>query len=58
MEYMEEHPLKLENRFELTHYLCDLHNTRNGQLSKPLFDCKKLEEVYGGSYTLNTNEDL
>ena len=43
-----EYPVKSDSREELVYYICFLHNKVNEKLNKPIFDCKKAFEFWGG----------
>lgn len=46
-DYLEDigrHPPRVRNRFELSEWLCEIHNLTNQKLNKPLFDCSKVLE--------------
>jgi len=47
-KYFSKHPINLEGRDELSKYMCELHNVLNKFLKKPIFDCSKITEKYGG----------
>jgi FAD-linked sulfhydryl oxidase len=47
-EMLKEHPIKNKSREEFVYYLCDLHNKVNNRLGKPIYDCKKSFEIWGG----------
>ena len=63
-KYFEKHPPKLEGREELVEYFCQLHNILNKILKKSIFDCKLMEQTYGGECdeckkkTLSMNDAL
>lgn len=45
---LKDYPIKNDSRYDLVHYLCDLHNIVNKRLGKPHFDCNKAFEFWGG----------
>lgn len=45
---LKENPVKCSGRMELATYLCVLHNKVNAKLNKPVFDCDKVLEFWGG----------
>ena len=45
---LKDNPVKCSGRVELAQYLCDLHNKVNANLNKPIFDCNKVLEFWGG----------
>ncbi len=47
---LESHPVKAGSRKELVEYLCDLHNIVNKALKKPIFDCNKIYDRWGGRF--------
>lgn len=44
-----DYPIKNGSRKEIVLYLCDLHNKVNQRLSKPIFDCQKAFDFWGGN---------
>ena len=40
--------LKANSREELVNYICKIHNIVNKVLNKPIFDCKKAFDYWGG----------
>ena len=52
-----EYPIKHNNREELVYYICFLHNKVNERLNKPIFDCKKAFEFWGGDCGCSLNEN-
>lgn len=46
---LKEFPIKAGSRHDLVFYLCDLHNKVNKRLNKPIFDCDKAFDVWGGN---------
>ena len=46
--YLEQNPPLLECRDDISRYLCQLHNEVNKFLKKPIFDCDRIYEVWGG----------
>ena len=45
---LNENPIKDNSREELVYYICDIHNQVNKFLKKPIFDCKKAFDIWGG----------
>jgi|LauGreDrversion4_2_1035121.scaffolds.fasta_scaffold278872_2 FAD-linked sulfhydryl oxidase len=45
---LKQYPIKTGSRHDLVYYLCDLHNHVNKRLHKPIFDCDKAFNVWGG----------
>jgi hypothetical protein len=45
---LEDYPIRNESRENLVGYLCEVHNHANKRLGKPIFDCKKAFEYWGG----------
>ena len=45
---LKDYPIKNDSRKEVVLYMCSLHNKVNGKLNKPLFDCEKASEFWGG----------
>jgi hypothetical protein len=45
---LKENPVKSNNREELVHYVCGLHNIVNHRLGKPQFECQKAFDFWGG----------
>ncbi|RIA97812.1 FAD dependent sulfhydryl oxidase Erv1 [Glomus cerebriforme] len=43
-EEMVKIPPKVESRWSLGKWLCDMHNIVNERLGKPIFDCNKIDE--------------
>ena len=43
-EEMDKIPPKVESRWSLGKWLCDMHNIVNERLDKPIFDCNKIDE--------------
>ncbi|CAI2189928.1 6602_t:CDS:1 [Funneliformis geosporum] len=43
-EEMKKVPPKVESRWALGIWLCDMHNIVNERLGKPIFDCNKINE--------------
>jgi len=41
--HIADHPPKVENRQELSLWMCEAHNHVNDRLGKELFDCKKVD---------------
>ena len=48
-QMLKENPVKNNNREELVLYLCGLHNIVNERLGKPIFDCQKAFDFWGGN---------
>lgn len=48
VKMLEDHPIKNNSREELVYYLCDIHNIVNKFLKKPIFDCQKAFDIWGG----------
>jgi FAD-linked sulfhydryl oxidase len=48
VKYLEAFPPLLECRDDIARYLCQLHNEVNKFLKKPIFDCDRVYEVWGG----------
>ena len=44
-----DYPIKNGSRKEIVLYLCDLHNKVNQRLNKPIFDCQKAFDFWGGN---------
>jgi FAD-linked sulfhydryl oxidase len=53
---LQDFPVKNANREELVLYLCGLHNKVNERLSKPIFDCNKAFEFWGGNCGCQENK--
>lgn len=49
-------PPRLNNREEFSLWLCEEHNVVNEKLGKPIFNCDKVWERYGGK-KLDDNDD-
>ncbi len=47
-ELLANNPIKNDSRKELVLYLCDIHNQVNKRLNKPIFDCEKASDFWGG----------
>ncbi len=45
---LNEFTIKNNSREEVVYYLCDLHNHVNKRLGKPIFECKKAFNFWGG----------
>lgn len=45
---LEKYPIKNSSREELVGYICFLHNKVNERLKKPIFDCQKAFNYWGG----------
>nr|CAG8573197.1 14261_t:CDS:2 [Entrophospora candida] len=41
---MKKYPPKVESKWALGGWLCDMHNIVNDRLGKTLFDCSKIDE--------------
>ena len=41
---IQETPPRTESQYQLTQWLCEVHNNINKKLGKPLFDCKLVNE--------------
>ena len=48
VSYLAKFPPLLECRDDIARYLCQLHNEVNKFLKKPIFDCDKIYDVWGG----------
>ena len=48
IKYLKDNPLPLDTRDELVQYFCKMHNVLNNYLKKPLFNCSKIYDKYGG----------
>ena len=48
VKMLNENPIKDNSREELVYYICDIHNQVNKFLKKPIFDCKKAFDIWGG----------
>jgi FAD-linked sulfhydryl oxidase len=46
---LKQYPIKNGSRAEAVGYLCFLHNKVNERLNKPIFDCKKAFDYWGGN---------
>ncbi len=46
---LQDYPIKNGSRKEIVLYLCDLHNKVNQRLNKPIFDCQKAFDFWGGN---------
>jgi hypothetical protein len=47
-ELLARNPVRNSNREELVDYMCDIHNQVNKRLNKPIFDCGKAFDFWGG----------
>jgi hypothetical protein len=45
---LRDNPIENESREKLVAYLCRLHNKVNARLKKPIFDCEKAFQYWGG----------
>lgn len=45
---LEAHPPATDCRQSLTKWLCIIHNKVNKKIGKPIFDCTKIDERWGG----------
>jgi FAD-linked sulfhydryl oxidase len=45
---IDENPVVTSNRHDVVIYFCEIHNIVNKRLGKPLFDCDKALEYWGG----------
>lgn len=45
---LDDFPIKNNSREEFVMYICFLHNKVNERIGKPIFDCKKAFEFWGG----------
>lgn len=48
LEFLKKCPFKGSGRVELATYVCDLHNEVNFKIGKPIFDCSKVLDKWGG----------
>ena len=55
---LADYPIKNNSREELVYYLCDLHNKVNSRLKKPIFDCKKAFNFWGGECGCSEKKEL
>lgn len=55
-QMLKDYPIKHKSREEFSYYLCDLHNRVNERLGKPVYDCKKTFEIWGGDCGCNVPE--
>jgi len=55
-EMLKENPIRYESREEFAYYLCDLHNKVNVRLGKPIYECKKTFDIWGGDCGCNVDE--
>ena len=46
-------PFRYKSREELVFYICELHNDVNKRLNKPIHDCKKAFDIWGGDCGCN-----
>jgi hypothetical protein len=44
-----DYPIKNDSRSEIVLYICNLHNVVNERLKKPIFDCAKAFDFWGGN---------
>jgi hypothetical protein len=54
---LEDFPIKNNSREELVNYFCDIHNNVNQRLNKPIFDCKKAFDFWGGNCGCSEDKD-
>jgi hypothetical protein len=54
---LQDYPIKNGSRTEIVLYLCDLHNKVNKRLSKPIFDCQKAFDFWGGNCGCAADKD-
>jgi FAD-linked sulfhydryl oxidase len=45
---LDQFPIKDGSRKEVVFYICFLHNKVNERLHKPIFDCQKAFDFWGG----------
>jgi FAD-linked sulfhydryl oxidase len=55
---LDTYPIKHSNREELVLYLCDIHNKVNERLNKPVFNCEKAFDFWGGNCGCDKHEDI
>jgi hypothetical protein len=55
-EMLNDMPIKNKSREEFVYYICDLHNKVNVRLGKPIYDCKKTFDIWGGDCGCNVEE--
>jgi hypothetical protein len=55
-QMLKDYPIKHNSREEFAYYLCDLHNKVNVRLGKPVHDCKKTFDIWGGDCGCNVPE--
>ena len=55
---LNEIPIKHNSREELVYYICDLHNHVNKRLGKPIFECKKAFDFWGGDCGCDAKHEL
>ena len=48
VKILEGHPIQNESREDLVLYMCEIHNIVNKFLEKPIFDCTKAFDIWGG----------
>jgi hypothetical protein len=53
-----QNPVRHANRFELSQYICDLHNKVNQRLGKEQFECATVLEFWGGDPGVNNMRDF
>jgi len=53
---LEKYPIKNGSRLEFANYMCFLHNKVNERLKKPIFDCSKVLEYWGGDCGCSGNK--
>lgn len=57
IELIANNPIKNNSRQELVLYLCDIHNQVNKRLNKPIFDCEKASDFWGGDCGCSGNSE-
>jgi len=48
LKMLKKEGVKANSREELVNYICKIHNIVNKVLNKPIFDCKKAFDYWGG----------
>lgn len=55
---LQDYPIENSTREKLVYYICDIHNHVNKRLNKPIFECKKAFEFWGGNCGCSAKNEL
>ena len=54
---LTQNTIKTGSRKDVVYYVCDLHNIVNKRLGKPIFNCDKAFDVWGGNCGCSANKE-